>query len=242
MPGLTNRWLGQWADSIALSFPDSRPHFPEPKTWISGLPIRAEIGTADSAEARRRLGLEAALPTFLIFGGSQGALRLNEHIVSVFQALAKENLRFQILHITGPRSYATIREAYEKISVRAIVLPYCHAMADAYAAADWVICRAGASTVAELIAAQRPATLVPYPFASNNHQAFNAAVLQKAGVADVIVEKDFDREALARRFREWIQGSTPRFPYRERFGALKRAVPMAGAAGRLADYLTGRGQ
>jgi UDP-N-acetylglucosamine--N-acetylmuramyl-(pentapeptide) pyrophosphoryl-undecaprenol N-acetylglucosamine transferase len=235
LPGLANRRLARWADSIAVSFQESLEHFPQKKTWVSGLPIRADIGAIDSGKATQDFDLDTARPVFLVFGGSQGARRLNETCLEAFKKLAGENLRFQVLHVTGPPSFESIRSAYAKLPVRAVVLPYCHRMASAYAAADWVVCRAGASTIAELIAARRPATLVPYPYASNNHQIYNANVLSAAGVGTVILEKDLTPDTLAMNFRDLIKNPGRVSLIQKRFDSLPK--PMPTAASRLSAFL-----
>jgi UDP-N-acetylglucosamine--N-acetylmuramyl-(pentapeptide) pyrophosphoryl-undecaprenol N-acetylglucosamine transferase len=236
LPGLANLWLARWADSIAVSFQESLAHFSVGKTWVSGLPIRADIGTIDSRKARQDFGLDSAEPTFLVFGGSQGARHLNEMCLEAFKSLASEQLRFQVLHITGPQSFESIRSGYAPLPMRSVVLPYCHAMAAAYAAADWVVCRAGASTIAELIAARRPSTLVPYPYASNNHQVYNAKVLSAAGVAIVILEKDLTRNVLFKEFRDLAMNPDRVSVIQKRFDSLPKPVPAA--ASLLSAFLT----
>ena len=128
--------------------------------------------------------------------------------------------------------------AYEKLSVKAVVVPYCHEMAAALAAADFVICRSGASTIAELMVAQKPSLLVPFPFASENHQFYNAEVLVSRGAAELIPDAEVTAETLTQRLRLF-------FPLTGTAGGdacsvccFSRAPRPSDAAQRLADYMT----
>lgn len=196
-PGLANRLLSWWADSVAVSFPTSLGSFNGRKVWISGLPVRPEIGEANAVSARHDLGLTDGSPVILIFGGSLGAKRLNTLTTEAFAELSKRNHRFQIFHIAGPKEFDRVAALYKDYGLSATVVPYCHDMSKAYAAADAVVCRAGASTIAELSVVQRPALLIPYPYASNNHQLHNAQLIAKTGQAKVVLEKDLTPEAIA---------------------------------------------
>jgi len=228
-PGLANRFLSRWADSVAVSFPQSSAYFKTKEVWVSGLPIRPDIGHIDRAAARQSFGLDVNLTTFLVFGGSLGARRLNTIVTEAWPLLLEKGLSFQVLHVTGSKDYDRVNDLYKTVSVPAKVLPYCHQMAYAYAAADAAICRAGASTVAELLTARRPAILIPYPFASNNHQAYNAQVLKDLGVAEILLEQDLTAEVLALQLINFLHDPRP-FP---------EALLSQDAVGRLADSLTG---
>ncbi len=234
-PGIANRILSRWVRSVAVSFPESRAFFPKSKTWLSGLPIRSEIGSIDPATGRRALGLAENKLTILIFGGSQGARRLNEVLLTACKQLAALATAFQVLHITGEKEFPGCREAYDALPINHQVLPYCHQMAEAYAAADLVICRAGASTIAELLAAKRPAILVPFPYASDDHQRFNARVLEDRKLATVILEKDLSPETIATLLAGYIQDPSLLAELRKRFKSAP--VVTAHAAQCLADFV-----
>ncbi len=205
IPGVANRLLGFFVDSIAVSFSESRSHFFGDKTWVSGLPVRADIGTVDREEARRRLGLDEKTKTFLVFGGSQGAHRLNAVLPESFHLVAETNPAFQVLHVTGDKDHAGVQEVYRRLPIRSVVLPYCHEMPEAYGAADLVICRSGASTVAELLLACRPAILIPFPFATAAHQLHNAELLERQGHSKIWLEKDLDAKRLAERLLRFLR-------------------------------------
>ncbi|MDD5302077.1 MAG: UDP-N-acetylglucosamine--N-acetylmuramyl-(pentapeptide) pyrophosphoryl-undecaprenol N-acetylglucosamine transferase [Elusimicrobia bacterium] len=155
---------------------------------IVGTPIRPALyGLKDAREARRALGLDPAKPTILVFGGSQGAQAIN---MSVPTAMKTSGIGAQVLHLAGKgRSGATLA-AYKTAGLTATVLDYLDDMASAYAAADVVVCRSGASTLAELAAQRKAAILVPYPHAAANHQDANARVFERAGNARRIPETD----------------------------------------------------
>ena len=144
---------------------------------------------------------------------------------------------FQVLHVTGERDFAEIHERYRGLPVQAAVIPYCHDMPAALGAADFVICRAGASTVAELLVAQKPALLVPFPFASENHQFYNADVMVRAGVAELIPDPDFTSAKLAERLRSYFKHPERLPQMRQRLANLAGERLHATAAQRLAEYL-----
>ncbi len=190
VPGLANRLLGHVASSVAVSFEESLGAFPRTKTWVAGLPIRSEMGQVDRTSGRRCFGLELETTTYLVFGGSLGAQKLNTVVIEAWNDLLRKGVKFQVLHVTGGTDYKRVEQLYQNLPCVAHILPYCHEMASAYAACDLVICRAGASTIAELLVAKRPALLVPYPFATDDHQVRNAKVLVDAGLGAMVLEHD----------------------------------------------------
>ncbi len=155
---------------------------------VVGTPIRPALyGRKDVAESRRALGLDPARRTVLVFGGSQGARAINR---SVPTSMKTAGLDAQVLHLAGKGQSSETIAAYKTAGLTATVHDYLDDMASAYAAADVVVCRAGASTLAELAAQRKTAILVPYPHAAANHQDANAGVFERAGVAIRIAETD----------------------------------------------------
>ena len=183
--------------SVAVSFPESTAYLKGPNVWVSGLPIRPEIGKISQIEGVARFGLSPEVDIYLIFGGSLGAERLNSLVCAAWPFVLSAKKPFQVLHVTGHRDFERIHQLYQTTQVPHKVIAYCHDMAHAYAAAKAVVCRAGASTVAELLACGRPALLVPYPYASNDHQFYNAQLVQTSGLGQVILEKDLTPKAIA---------------------------------------------
>lgn len=183
VPGLANRVISRFVQKIAVSFEDSRAAF-GPKAVLTGNPVRLEFRRLPSRdEAARRWSLDPRKMTVLVFGGSLGAQRLNTLVVESLPTLVGHDAQWQFLHFTGKADEERIKAAYASHPFAHHVDGYCHEMASAYSAADFVVCRAGASTLAELIAVRKPALLVPYPLATGDHQTKNARTLVDAGAA-----------------------------------------------------------
>jgi UDP-N-acetylglucosamine--N-acetylmuramyl-(pentapeptide) pyrophosphoryl-undecaprenol N-acetylglucosamine transferase len=181
LPGLANKVGARIARRVVVSFPDT----PLPKAEYVGLPIRRMISTLDRAalraEARAHFGLDADRPTLLVTGGSQGARRLNQSVSGSARAFADAGV--QVLHVVGPQGEA----APEETAVPYVVVPFVDRMDLAYAAADLVVCRAGASSVTEAAAVGLPAVFVPLPI-GNGEQEHNARPVVDAGGALLVAD------------------------------------------------------
>ena len=196
IPGLANRLLAKFATGIAVSFEDARRFFPRRSVELTGNPIREDILSADRASARRLLELDPEGPVVLIFGGSRGASRLNDAAIGGAEKLLEAGA--EVIHSTGSADYERVKEALAGMDgARYKIFPYITDMADAYAAADLVISRAGASTVAEVTARGLASVLIPYPYATGRHQDANARVLKNAGAARVVPDEELTPERLA---------------------------------------------
>ncbi|HTU01362.1 MAG TPA: undecaprenyldiphospho-muramoylpentapeptide beta-N-acetylglucosaminyltransferase, partial [Candidatus Sulfotelmatobacter sp.] len=196
-PGLANRWLGRVASAVAVSFAAALPRFPAGRTTLTGNPVRAAIHPGDQRAARERLGLDPARFTVLIFGGSQGAHRLNEALRAALPRLAAGGRPLQFIHATGERDLAEVQAAYGSHGISARASSFVDDMPTAYQAADFVVCRAGAGTIFELAAVGKPALLVPYPYAANDHQRLNAEALVQLGAAWLLLDQHCDGVRLA---------------------------------------------
>jgi UDP-N-acetylglucosamine--N-acetylmuramyl-(pentapeptide) pyrophosphoryl-undecaprenol N-acetylglucosamine transferase len=197
-PGLSNRILGRFVDRAFISFPDSAPHFPAGKAVLTGNPVRRKMQPGKfpgSFDLRRSF-------TILIFGGSQGAHRLNQVMVATIPLLPDLRGKIRIIHQTGEKDFQAVRAAYQQAGFEAEVQPFIYDMDRAYGLADLVLCRAGATTLFELMAMGKPAILVPYPFAANDHQTLNARSLVKAGAAVTVADGELSPEAVNRLLRE----------------------------------------
>lgn len=210
-PGLTTRLLTRAARRIALGSQAATVHFPrDERVVVTGNPIRRDILTATRQEASAALGLDPSLKTVLIFGGSQGGRTINRAVVDAVPALLKRP-EVQIVHQTGKRGFAevvaaagdrVVRRGDERASAgRWHMFSFIYDMPAAYAAADLVVCRAGAITLAEITAKGLPSVLVPYPYAAARHQDANAAELAQAGAAVVVP----DSELTGQRLLETVQ-------------------------------------
>jgi UDP-N-acetylglucosamine--N-acetylmuramyl-(pentapeptide) pyrophosphoryl-undecaprenol N-acetylglucosamine transferase len=197
--GMTNRWLARLATQVLEAFPGS--FSPEVHARAIGNPVRADIAALPEPEAR--FAGRGGRSRLLIFGGSQGAQRLNA-VVPQALALVAEDIRPQIRHQTGARGLDAARAAYAEARVEAEVSPFIDDMAAAYAWADLAVCRAGAMTVAELQAAGVGAVFVPLPVATDDHQTKNAEVMVKSGAARLIQERDLTPVRLGREISELL--------------------------------------
>ncbi|MFA9445442.1 undecaprenyldiphospho-muramoylpentapeptide beta-N-acetylglucosaminyltransferase [Egicoccus sp. AB-alg6-2] len=204
VPGLTNRIASRWADRVAVTFPGSADRFPHPERCaVTGDPVREELlrldRDAERAAARTAFGLEPDVPTLLVFGGSQGARSLNDAVLDAHPRWDVDGL--QILHAVGRTLHDDAVAAWEPVraarpGIRVRVLDFIDDMARAYAAADVVVCRAGATSIAELTVLGLPAVLVPYPSATGDHQTLNAQALEQTGGAVAVADQDLDGAAL----------------------------------------------
>lgn len=189
-PGLANRLLAPFVDLVALSTASAAPYLKARRIEVVGLPIREELLKADRAEAREALGLSSGRLTVFIFGGSQGAHRINEALVEALPYLRGLGEKLQFLHATGERDHPMVKQAYEEAGLSALVRPFFREVSLAYALADLCICRAGASTIAELAALGKPSLLIPYPYAANDHQRLNALALVRIGGARMLLDRE----------------------------------------------------
>ena len=192
--GLANRLLAPRARRICLAFPIAGRE--GSRYLITGRPVSAAIATADRGRARERFRIEPDLPCLLIFGGSLGALTINQAAADAFGPGGPAAGRdYHVLHITGSRDYPDLAPRLEGAE-RYTLLEYEPSLGDALAACDLVVARSGGS-VFELTAAGRPAILVPYPYASAHHQHANAGWMAKGGAATVLEDADLNPERLA---------------------------------------------
>lgn len=199
LPGAANRTLSFFASKIAVSFEESEKYFAKSKTIFTGNPVRPELFAARPADAYAKFGLSADKVTIFVFGGSQGAVKLNHTVLLTIPLLNELRSRIQFIHITGKREGEAewAKNEYEKLGLKAAVFEYLDDIASAYAIADIIICRSGAMTVSELSILHKPAILVPFPHATGNHQEFNAQNLVNKGNAMMIRENDFSPPILS---------------------------------------------
>jgi len=194
MPGLTNRLLAPVVDAAAVTFQESVRLFGS-KAVVSGNPVRPEFlrdeeecGQSDQPPGAARV---------LVFGGSQGAHAINMAMVEAAPQLAAARPRLALTHQTGERDLAMVRDGYRRAGLEARVEPFLYAMEREMKAADLVVCRAGATTVAELTAIGRPSILVPLPTATDDHQRKNALALVREGAALMIDQRELSGDRLA---------------------------------------------
>ena len=192
IPGATNRWLGKIANKVAITFEMSKKYFPAHKVVETGNMIREEF-----TEAK-----EANIPTsgkftLLVLGGSQGAQSINRALMAALDTLEPVKNLLHIIHQTGQSDEAEVQAGYKHKGFSADARAFIYDMADQYSKASLIICRSGATTLAEVTALGIPSVLVPFPFAAHNHQEHNARALESNGAAKVILDKDVNGEQLA---------------------------------------------
>ena len=248
IPGLTNKILGRFAHRVFLAFDETRRFFKAKKIAMSGNPIRADIRARltapDPSEGGREPGRvennrgpvddsgDRPLRLF-VFGGSQGAVAVNELACGAAALLAERGVPLDIVHQTGERDLEATRERYRAAGIEADVRAFITDMATEYHRSDLVISRSGATTIAELGVVGKPAILVPYPFAADNHQVTNAAEMAAGGAALVFEQSETTAESLAGAIAE-LAADPDR---RRRMGSAMKALGHPGASAAIADWL-----
>lgn len=244
VPGITNRLLARVVRAAAVNFEAALRYFPR-TGFVAGNPVRSEFFPAGHEEANDPFdpidaarGVDPAHGTalrdaarILIFGGSQGAHAINVAMVEAAARLAASGIRLAITHQTGERDLELVRAAYQRAGVAARVEAFIYEIDRAMKAAQLVVARSGATTLAELAAAGQPAILVPLPTSTDDHQRKNAAVVAEAGAAIVVDEQGLSGETLAAAIAS-VATDPER---RRRMAAAARALARPDAAQRIAD-------
>lgn len=223
MPGFANRVIAPFVTRALIAFPEAARFFPATRVEVVGVPVRAEFF---------RVPVRNHEPpyTVLIFGGSQGARRINQTVMDALPLLSALPLRF--IHQTGERDYDAIRAAYAQngLQERCEVLRFIDDMAGAFARADLLICRSGASTIAEITAAGKVALLIPFAFSADEHQLKNAESLVRAGAARLLRESELNPESLVAEVQDML-------PWLSDLERNARGLGKPGAVERIVDVL-----
>jgi UDP-N-acetylglucosamine--N-acetylmuramyl-(pentapeptide) pyrophosphoryl-undecaprenol N-acetylglucosamine transferase len=204
IPGLANRLLARIASEVHLSFVEARSYFKRKDNLkVTGNPVRRYLLNADRKSAEQEFELDPARPTVFVFGGSRGARRINEAAVDAMRRL-KGRVDVQFILQTGREDYEQVKSAVDAEELPARVMPYLQRIHVAYAAADLVVCRSGAMTLAEIAACGTPAILVPYPYAAHDHQVVNAGNLVDRGAAAMILDRELTGERLGNEIAHYL--------------------------------------
>ena len=203
VPGLTNRLLAPFVKAAAVTF-DSTAAFFGSTAFVSGNPVRPEFLAAVGPEEESALDDQASVTRVLVFGGSQGAHAINVAMVEAAAQLAAGGTHLRLTHQTGDRDVEMVRIAYRQAGLQAEVEPFLYDMGRQLDRADVIVCRAGATTLAEITAAGKAAILIPLPTATDDHQRKNAEALAAAGAADVLLQTDMTGTVLAARIRALV--------------------------------------
>jgi UDP-N-acetylglucosamine--N-acetylmuramyl-(pentapeptide) pyrophosphoryl-undecaprenol N-acetylglucosamine transferase len=230
VPGFANRFLGRFAGAIAVTYQESFSFFDRGKTYLTGNPVRRSILSKVPAKSGS-VYFDKGKFTVLIFGGSQGARSINRAVIGTLNYLLDLRQNIKFIHQTGESELKSTADAYKQLGFKHIVEPFIYRMSDAYAVADMVICRAGATTLAEITATGKAAVLIPYPFSASNHQESNARKLEDMGAAMVITEKQLGAENLARAIRELYENAEKRAQMEK----ASKAVGRTGAAEKIVE-------
>ena len=203
-PGKAVKMLAKKTDTILVSFEDALPRIPKAKNIVyTGTPtkvVKKDYTKDEIDNMKKDIGLKNNLPVVLVFGGSQGALKINEAIIGI----AKENLNkdYQIMWATGPKQYDAVKEKFdnENLNINNIknmkIVPYIYNMEEIMNLSDVIVARSGAMTISEISNLGKPSILIPLPNVSNDHQLYNAKVLEKINAAKIILNKDLTADKL----------------------------------------------
>jgi UDP-N-acetylglucosamine--N-acetylmuramyl-(pentapeptide) pyrophosphoryl-undecaprenol N-acetylglucosamine transferase len=230
VPGLTNRLLARFVRSAAVTFESTKAFFGE-KGFVSGNPVRSEFVAGGHSSTEASVDGQASGVQVLVFGGSQGAHAINMAMVEAAPELAAGSPRLRLTHQTGERDVEMVRTAYGAAGVQADVQPFYYDMGRRVAQADLIVCRAGATTIAEISAAAKPAILIPLPTATDDHQRRNAEALAAAGAAEVLLQAEATGAVLAGRIKALAADSSRR----ARLSAAARRFARPDAASVIAD-------
>jgi UDP-N-acetylglucosamine--N-acetylmuramyl-(pentapeptide) pyrophosphoryl-undecaprenol N-acetylglucosamine transferase len=230
VPGLTNRLLARVVKAAAVTF-DSTQAFFGAKAFVSGNPVRPEFFAAAGPQQESALDDQTSVTRVLVFGGSQGAHAINVAMVEAASQLAAGDPTLRLVHQTGERDVEMVRTAYRQAGLQADVEPFLFDMGRQLGQADVIVCRAGATTLAEITAAGKAAVLIPLPTATDDHQRKNAEALAGAGAAELLLQCDLTGPVLAARVLA-LAGDRGR---RDRMASAARALARPDAARVIVD-------
>lgn len=197
-PGITTKMLAHNVDAVMLAMPEAEKHLKlKKKPYITGNPVRSELLKITRKEARAKLGIDNDMPVLLSFGGSLGAMRINQAVSGLIK-WHNDSGKFYHIHGTGKSGYCDFMDSLKEVNLsnKIDIREYISDMDICMSAADLIICRAGAITLSELLACGKPAILIPSPYVAENHQFHNAMTLKRIGAAEIIEEKDLTNERL----------------------------------------------
>lgn len=236
VPGLANRSLSRWARAVAIAYPVSREHLKHPERAVhTGNPVREAVLSADRDAGRRALGIADDAVLLLVFGGSRGARHINRAVIAAWPQL-EDLATLTVVHVAGKAEAASVREAVKAAGIDAAryhVFDYIEDMGGAMAAADLILGRAGATSIAEITAIGRAAVLVPYPYATDDHQTLNARALE--GAAVMVSDVDLDAPAFGETLRRLLEDGERR----TLMARASRGYGMPDAADRLVAVIHG---
>jgi UDP-N-acetylglucosamine--N-acetylmuramyl-(pentapeptide) pyrophosphoryl-undecaprenol N-acetylglucosamine transferase len=222
------RLLSRWAVAVGGCFEETRFYLRRRNLVLTGMPLRRELIDAAHSPA-----LPSTSFRILVTGGSRGAHRLNEIVTEALIQLHRDGLPVTVTHLTGEQDFAEVSQRYRDAGVEADARAFTREMGLCYASADFVICRAGAATCAELSTFGLPSLLIPYPHAIHDHQTANARAMEKVGAADMVPERDLTVEWLV----SYVKQAVRQVERRRQMAAAARAYSSLSGAERLAHLV-----
>lgn len=210
IPGATNRLLGRFAQVVCVSFPETATSFAGTRVVCTGNPVRPEVVAVGEQRQQQAAAGDAARPSLLVVGGSAGAHRLNTQTVEAMALLGRRAKELHVIHQTGEADAESVRAQYNRLGIDAVVQPFFGDMASTYQGVDLALCRAGATTIAELLTVGVPAVLVPYPYAADDHQRRNAEAVVAAGAGVLILDRELTGVRLAEELRGLLDDAVRR--------------------------------
>ncbi|MBO4815634.1 MAG: undecaprenyldiphospho-muramoylpentapeptide beta-N-acetylglucosaminyltransferase [Clostridia bacterium] len=212
-PGVTTKLLSSRVNTVLISFEEAKEKLPKAKNIVlTGTPTKVnkiDLTEEQKEKMLKHLNLKTNLPVVLVFGGSQGAKSINTCLIDIIES--KESRDYQIIWASGPKQYGVINQELTKknINISNIenvkIIPYIYNMEEMMNLADIIISRSGAMTITEIAKCEKPAIFVPFPFATENHQEYNAKVLENVGAAKIILDKDLNKETLTNALNDMLQ-------------------------------------
>ena len=236
IPGITNKFLSRITRATFLSFNQSKEYFSDKvKLIFTGNPIRFKNIKPGTDREYKKFNLDSSKKTILVLGGSKGAAAINRAVLGGID-LIKEDIKnnWQILLISGQDDYDNMMEMVGEGHKIFSVEPYLHDIEKAYSLADLVICRAGATTLAEIGAYGLPAILIPYPYATQDHQEINAKIFEREGAAILILEKDLSGEKLSQVLLDLLKNKNKL----EMMAKKSRELSVVNSAKKIVDYIS----
>ena len=200
LPGKTTIWLSRKVDLIALGFDDAKLRVPKAKNAVfTGNPTKIDA-SLKKEDMKSKLGIKGKM--VLVFGGSQGAKKINDTMIEFINE--NKALGYEVIYATGPKNYDEVISEIKVENANFKIEKYIYNMPEVMAAADLVVCRSGALTVTEIAIMGVPSIMIPFPFAAENHQYYNAKTLEDVGAGIIIEEKDLTKEVLENSINEII--------------------------------------
>ena len=212
-PGIAVKLFKKKANKILVGFKEAKERLDNRENIVvTGNPIKLKkqnYTEAQKVKIKQELGLKLDMPVVLVFGGSQGAQSINRSFIEII--VNKKNKNYQIMWAAGPEQYEKIKNKLNEINIdiekieNAKIVPYIYNMEEVMNVADLVVCRSGAMTITEISVVGKPAIFIPFPFATENHQEYNARVLEKVGAAKIILDKDLNSEILGNTISKMVK-------------------------------------